>query len=383
MWPILAALGLYLFGSSSSSSTPGAATTPAPGALGLGLGGAAPLPAGAVVPLIATLTTELLTRPQALAELAAATTRAPADFVGLPADLARVLGAIAAQPALAPQLAAEINAAPTVRAQLAGALQTHGPLALTATTALLRLAGALGGMAAPVPGVPVPAGVMGATRPPVPQIPQPGPGPSTHYWDGSRGAWFEYTMSLPAWPPPAPGPGYTWDAYTSRYYAPGEGVPLTERGPATWTPPPAPGAAASGSSPGSVSVPADRPSQGRRALELLGQVRQGQTLPELAALQAALGVSPADGAYSTQAERQARAAVYGRTLRGPLGPKAAAGLRVLEILDSDPAYRASGRPHAELGALAETLQVPGTASRDGTFSGALEQLARAAVVGEP
>jgi len=389
MWPILAALGLYLFGSSSSAST-----TPAPLAPGaLGLGGVTSLPAGTVVPLIATLTTELLTRPQALAELAAATARAPADFVGLSPDLVRVFNALAAQPALAPQLAAEISAAPTVRAQLAATLQTHGPLALTATTALLRLAGALGG-AAPTAGVwvtpgyttPPPTGYVApgyvapgaTTRAPVPSIPQPTPGPSSHYWDSQRGAWFPYTMSVPGIAP-APSTAHTWDAYTGRWYAPGEQVPLTSPGPHTWTPP-APPVDGSGAGAG---VPADRVAQGRRALELLGQVRSGQTLPELAALQTALGVTPADGAYSTQAERQARAAVYGRTLRGPLGAKAFAGLRVLEVLDSDPAYRRDGRPHPELAALAETLGVPGTASRDGTYSGSLEQLARAAVLQEP
>jgi len=155
----------------------------------------------------------------------------------------------------------------------------------------------------------------------------------------------------------------------------------SERRAAKKEPPPAPAPPQPATPP---PPPADRVEQGRRALALLATVSAGGQSAELAALQAALGTTPADGMYSTQSEQEARAAMYGRTLRGQLmGAKSRAGLRVLTILDSDPAYRSAGRSHPEIASLADALQVPGNSSRDGTFSPSLESLARQAVLTEP
>lgn len=319
MWPLLALLGAgFLLKGSDTTSAPGA-----PGASGLGLGAGSAAPgaaAGSWGPFAAELALALTRLPAALVELATALARlAPQDLAGLSPTVARLASAVAAQPALAPQLAQELANNQAVRAELAAAIQAHGPLAALATVAVMRAQGLAPGDVRPgaVPSVSVPQ--VQATPPP----------------------WWGQTP--PASSPPAP--------------------------PAPASPP---------------VIPTDRAAQGRRALELLATVSAGGQSAELAALQAALGTTPADGMYSTQSEHEARAATYGRTLRGTLlGAKSRAGLRVLTILDSDPAYRSAGRSHPEFATLADALQVPGNSSRDGTYSPALESLARQAVLNDP
>ena len=308
-----------MFAGSSSTPSP-AAPGAAPGTLGLGAGATPGATPGAWGPFAAELAGALTQLPAALVELATALARlAPQDLAGLSPTVARLAAALAAQPQLAPQLAQELAGNQAVRGELAAALQAHGPLAAMATVAVMRARGLTAGELRP-----------GA----VPSVPVP---------------------QVQATPPP----GFQTTPWS---------VP---------TPPAAPPAAP-------PAVPTDRIAQGRRALELLATVSAGGQSAELAALQAALGTTPADGQYSTQSEQEARAAVYGRTLRGQLmGAKSRAGLRVLTILDSDPAYRTSGRSHPEIASLADALQVPGNSSRDGTFSTALESLARQAVLTEP